>query len=65
LHETGKLEENATSPGCAACDDLMLGRGQEAPENHPLIVVRGFFCRLVAKRNIHNAVWVIISLILI
>jgi hypothetical protein len=28
----------------------MMGRGQETPENHPLIVVRGFFYRLVGGR---------------
>ena len=33
--------------GCSVYDDLMMGRGQETPENHPLIVVRGFFYRLV------------------
>jgi hypothetical protein len=33
--------------GCSVYDDLMPGRGQETPENHPLIVVRGFFYRLV------------------
>jgi hypothetical protein len=38
---------------CSVYDDLMMGRGQEAPENHPLIVVRGFFYRLV--RYIKNA----------
>jgi len=32
---------------CSVSDDLMLGRGQETPENHPLIAVRGFFYRLV------------------
>jgi hypothetical protein len=32
---------------CSIYDDLMMGRGQETSENHPLIVVRGFFYRLV------------------
>jgi len=32
---------------CSVNDDLMVGRGQETLENHPLIVVRGFFYRLV------------------
>ena len=32
---------------CSVFDDLMLARGQETPENHPLIAVRGFFYRLV------------------
>jgi hypothetical protein len=27
----------------------MVGRGQETPENHPLIAVRGFFYRLVRR----------------
>lgn len=29
----------------------MLGRSQETPENYPLVVVRGFFYRLVRPRN--------------
>ncbi len=33
---------------CPVYDGLMLGRGQETPENHPLIVVRGFFSSLVS-----------------
>jgi hypothetical protein len=33
---------------CSVYDDLMIGRGQETPENQPLIVVRGFFYRLVS-----------------
>jgi hypothetical protein len=32
---------------CTTINDLMLGKGQVTPENHPLIVVRGFFYRLV------------------
>jgi hypothetical protein len=35
--------------GCSVCDDLMLGMGEEDPENHPLIVLRGFFYRLVRQ----------------
>ena len=34
---------------CATINDLMLGRGQETPENHLLIAVRGFFYRLVSR----------------
>jgi hypothetical protein len=45
--ESGELEEKATSPGCFVCDDPILGRGQETPENHPLIVFKGVFYRLV------------------
>jgi hypothetical protein len=33
---------------CATINDLMLGRGQETPENHPLIVIFDFFYRLVS-----------------
>ena len=29
----------------------MVGRGQETPENHPLIVIRGFFYRLVSTNR--------------
>jgi hypothetical protein len=36
---------------CATINDLMLGRGQEIPENHLLIAVRGFFYRLVRLLN--------------
>jgi hypothetical protein len=32
---------------CSVFDNLMLARGQETPENHPLSAVKGFFCRLV------------------
>jgi hypothetical protein len=32
---------------CATINDFMLGRGQVTPENHPLIVVVGFFYRPV------------------
>jgi len=38
--------------GWSAYEEYMLGRGQETPENHPLIVVRGFFYRLVMRRII-------------
>jgi hypothetical protein len=34
--------------GCSVCNNLILVRGQETPENHPFIVLRGFFCRLVS-----------------
>ncbi len=33
--------------GRSVYDDLILGRDQETPENHPVIVLRGFFCRLI------------------
>jgi hypothetical protein len=32
---------------CSVFDNLMLARGHETPENHPLITVKGFFYRLV------------------
>ena len=32
---------------CSVQDDHILGSGQEAPQNYPLIVVRGFFCKLL------------------
>jgi hypothetical protein len=35
--------------GCSECDDLMLGKGQGTPKNYPLVVVRGFFYRLVRQ----------------
>jgi hypothetical protein len=36
--------------GCSVRDDLMLGKGQETPENHPLIVMLDFFYRLVRHK---------------
>ncbi len=37
--------------GCSVCDGLMLGRGQETPENHPLNVVRWGSYRLVSSHG--------------
>ena len=34
---------------CATINDLILGKGQVTPENHPLIAVRVFFYRLVRR----------------
>jgi hypothetical protein len=34
--------------GCSVYDDLILWKGQETPKNHPLVVLRGFFYRLVS-----------------
>jgi hypothetical protein len=36
---------------CSVFDNLMLERGQETNENHPFIVVRGFFYRLVRVKD--------------
>jgi hypothetical protein len=33
--------------GCVTINDLQIGKGKLTPENHPLIVVRGFFHRVV------------------
>jgi hypothetical protein len=38
---------------CTTIDDLMLGRGQETPENHSPIVLRGFFYRFVGFHEHH------------
>jgi hypothetical protein len=35
--------------GCSVYGGLMLRRGKETPENHPLSPVRGFFYRLVRQ----------------
>jgi hypothetical protein len=32
----------------------MVGRGQETPENHPIIVLRGFFYRFVVYMDNEN-----------
>jgi hypothetical protein len=32
----------------------MLGRLQETPENHPIIISKGFFYRLVRQREINE-----------
>jgi hypothetical protein len=34
---------------CSVCDDLTLRRGQDTPENHPVIVLMGFFHSLVSS----------------
>jgi hypothetical protein len=47
----GRDAEKSELLKCTTINDLMLGRGQETPENHPLIVVRGFFYRLVSLRK--------------
>jgi hypothetical protein len=44
--------------GCSVYNDLMLGKGQVTPENHPLIAVRGFFYRLVRFiRKYEKSLW--------
>jgi hypothetical protein len=45
----GRDVENNDFIECATINDLKLGRGQEAPENLPLIVRVDFFCRLVRR----------------
>jgi len=37
--------------GCSVQIDLILGRGQESPENHPLIVEVDFFYRFVGRKD--------------
>jgi len=34
---------------CATINDLMVGRGQATPKNHPTRPLRGFFYRLVRR----------------
>jgi hypothetical protein len=41
------VERKYDFSGCSVYEDLILGRGQETPENYPLVVVRGGFYRLV------------------
>ncbi len=43
----GRDAEKSDLIECATINDLMPGMGQVTPENHPLILVRGFFYRLV------------------
>jgi hypothetical protein len=38
----GRDAEKSDLIECATINDLMLGRDQETPENHPLIAGRGF-----------------------
>jgi hypothetical protein len=45
----GRDAEKSDLIECATINDLMPGKGQETPENHPLIVVRRFFYRLVIR----------------
>jgi len=54
----GRDAEKSDLIECATINDLMPGKGQETPENHPLIVVRGFFYRLVRATMVtHNRVF--------
>jgi len=48
LAQIWRVGRKCNLSGCSIYDDLMLGRGQETSENHPLIAVRGFFYRLVS-----------------
>ena len=43
----GRDAEKSDLIECATINNLMPGKGQVTPENHPLILVRGFFYRLV------------------
>jgi len=43
----GRDAEKSDFTECATINDLMFGRGQDAPENHSLIAGRGFSYRLV------------------
>jgi hypothetical protein len=45
----GRDAEKNDLTECATINDLMFGKGQVPPENHPLIAVRGFFYRLVRR----------------
>jgi len=46
----GRDAEKSDLIECATINDLMLGKGQVTPENHPLILLRGFFYRLVRQK---------------
>jgi len=46
----GRDAEKNNLTECATINDLVLGRGQETPENHLLIAVSGFFYRLVSTK---------------
>jgi len=46
----GRDAEKSDLIECATINDLRPGKGQVTPENHPLIVVRGFFYRLVRSQ---------------
>jgi hypothetical protein len=45
----GQDAEKSELIECATINNLMPGKGQVTPENHPLILVRGFFYRLVSR----------------
>jgi hypothetical protein len=47
-HILGRNAEKSDLIDCITINDLMFGKGEVTPENHPLIVLRGFFCRLVS-----------------
>jgi hypothetical protein len=46
-HILGRDAEKSDLIECTTINDLMLGKGQETPESHPLIVMLDFFYRLV------------------
>jgi hypothetical protein len=43
----GRDAEKSDLIECATINDLIPGKGSSDPEKHPIIVVRGFFYRLV------------------
>ena len=43
----GRDAEKSNPLECATINNLMLGKGQETPENHPLIVMFDFFYWLI------------------
>jgi hypothetical protein len=47
----GRDAEKDNLMRCATINDLMLGRDQETHKNHPLIVVKEFFYRLVRHKK--------------
>ena len=47
----GRDAEKSEVIKCPTINDLMFRKGQVIPANYPLIPVRGFFYRLVGRRN--------------
>ena len=45
----GRNAEKNDLTECATINDLMLGKGQVTPKNHPLIVIFDFSYRLVGQ----------------
>jgi hypothetical protein len=61
----GRDAEKSDLIECATINDLMPRMGQVTPENHPLIVVRGFFYMLIGLKMFGIDIFQILSYIVL